>query len=67
MHKHGLFFIPKFSMEGEFMIDKNLHNRMEQALLDGQYDEALELSQQLDIQILDEMKKIMETKQGNYQ
>lgn len=39
------------------MIDINLKEEMEQEFINGNYDKALELSEKLDIQILQEMKK----------
>lgn len=38
------------------MVSDELRNQMEQAYISGNYNEALKLSQQLDIQILEAVK-----------
>lgn len=43
------------------MIDYNLRKQMEQALLEGRHSDALRLSQELDIQILQATKAMVKT------
>jgi hypothetical protein len=42
------------------MIDYQLKNQMEQAFLEGRQDDALKLSQELDVQIVQATKAMME-------
>ena len=50
-------------MKGGYMINYELKKQMEHALLNGRYDEALELSRQLDKQILEIVKNQIEYKE----
>lgn len=43
------------------MIDYNLRKQIEQALLEGRQEDALRLSQELDIQILQATKAMVKT------
>ena len=48
------------------MVDNELRNQMEQAYIKGEYDKALELSRQLDIQILSVTETALQQKCCNH-